>query len=130
MRTGRAVYDAGDLDGPVPIALAGTPPAGPDGGLAGRIVVFGDSDFATNEFIEAYGNRDLLLNAANWLVGDVDQISVRPRLSRASRFELEGGQLRAIVYLALFVLPEAIAIVGVIAWWLRRAPRWPSEPSR
>ncbi len=127
MKTGRAAYDEADLDGPVPLALAGSPAAGPGGEPTGRIVVFGDSDFATNEFIESYGNRDLFLNASNWLLGDVDQISVRPRLSRASRFDLESGEFRVIVYLSLFVLPEAIAILGVIAWWLRRAPR---EPGR
>ena len=126
METGRAVFGEGDLDGPVSIALAGTT-TGPDGMPAGRLAVFGDSDFASNEFIEAYGNRDLLLNASNWLVGDVDQIGVRPRLSRASRFELEGEAFRVILNLSLFVLPETIAIIGVVAWWRRRAPR---EPGR
>lgn len=121
MRTGRAAYDEFDLNGPVPIAVAGTPPVeGVEGEDPPRVVVFGDSDFASNEYIEAQFNRDLLLNAVNWLVGDVEQISIRPRLSRASRFELDAGQFRAIVYLSLFVLPEAIAVVGVLAWWLRR----------
>lgn len=122
--SGRAEYGAGDLDGPVPIAVAGSAPLPAAGGeeerSPSRIVVFGDSDFASNEFIEAQYNRDLFLNAVNWLVGDVDQISVRPRLSRASRFEMDASQFRAIVYLSLFVLPEGIAVAGVVAWWLRR----------
>ena len=85
-----------------------------------RVVVFGDSDFASNEFIEAQFNRDLLLNTVNWLVGDVEQITIRPRLSRASRFELDATQFRTIVLLSLFVLPEGIAVLGVFAWWMRR----------
>jgi len=131
--SGRAEYDDRDLAGPVPIAVAGTPrtvaaadetgdPAAADAveAPAPRVAVFGDSDFASNEFLEAQWNRDLFLNTLNWLVGDVDQIAIRPRLSRASRFELGASQFRAIVYLSLFVLPEGIAVAGVVAWWLRR----------
>ncbi len=137
-RTGRAAFDDLDLDGPVPIAIAGTPPSAiaaaaadgtqgaattPDPPKQARVVVFGDSDFASNEYIEAQFNRDLLLNSVNWLVGDIEQISIRPRLSRASRFELDAAQFRSIVFLSLFVLPEGIAVVGVLAWWLRRGRR-------
>jgi ABC-type uncharacterized transport system involved in gliding motility auxiliary subunit len=118
--SGRAEYDEDDLPGPVPIAVAGTVDVDEGEGEPARLVVFGDSDFASNEFLEAQYNRDLFLNTVNWLVGDVEQISIRPRLSRASRFELGAAQFRAIVYLSLFVLPEGIAVAGVVAWWLRR----------
>jgi ABC-type uncharacterized transport system involved in gliding motility auxiliary subunit len=118
--SGRAELDEGDFNGPVPVAVAGTPRVAGEPAQAPRLVVFGDSDFASNEFIESYGNRDLFLNSVNWLVGDVDQIAIRPRVSRASRFEMDGGQFRAILYLSLFILPEGIAVLGVVAWWLRR----------
>ncbi|MEE9608322.1 MAG: Gldg family protein [Myxococcota bacterium] len=144
---GRAQLDPEDLRGPVSIAVAGRPVLGeaePDAGaadeLAGveatvieegdeavvepRLVVFGDSDFASNEFIEAYRNRDLFINSVNWLLGDVEAISIRPRRARASRFQLSNERLRTIRSLSLFVLPEAIAVVGVFVWWTRRqAPR-------
>jgi ABC-type uncharacterized transport system involved in gliding motility auxiliary subunit len=32
-----------------------------------RMVVFGDSDFVTNGYLGIPGNRDLFLNAVNWL---------------------------------------------------------------
>ena len=60
------------------------------------------------------------INAINWLAGDVEQISVRPNVSRASSFQMSQDQFRRIQYLSLFVLPEAIAIFGVVTWWLRR----------
>ena len=66
------------------------------------------------------GNRDLFVNSVNWLMGDVEAISIRPRLSRASRFQLSNDQFLRIRSLSLFVLPEAIAIIGVIVWWSRR----------
>lgn len=119
--TGRAEYGADDAIGPVPLAVAGTPEV--EVGKPGRIVVFGDSDFATNEYIEVYRNRDLFVNAVNWLVGDDEAITVRPHRSRASRFQLSMEQFARIQFASLFALPQAIALVGVLVWWWRRSRR-------
>ncbi len=133
---GRAELGEDDLGGPVPIGLAGvirlgaTPEVSAGGGEAAaaeeadapeaRIVVFGDSDFATNAILEQFRNRDLFVNAVNWLLGDVEAISIRPELARASRLNLSTEQFLQLRVLSLFVLPQAIAVLGVIAWWLRR----------
>ena len=122
--TGRPQFGDGDLEGPVPVAIAGSPhvesaPGTPPSSM-GRIVVFGDSDFVTNEFIDALRNRDLFVNSVNWLAGDIEQITVRPNVSRSSSFQMTQDEFRVIQTLSLFVLPEAIAILGVIVWWLRR----------
>jgi ABC-type uncharacterized transport system involved in gliding motility auxiliary subunit len=128
---GEAAFDAGqDLKGPVSVAVAGTldlsgsdgapPAAEPGEQKTARIVVFGDSDFASNQLIAEFRNRDLFVNAVNWLLGDVEAISVRPGQPRASRLQLTSEQFLEIRYLALFVMPEVIAVLGVIAWWQRR----------
>jgi ABC-type uncharacterized transport system involved in gliding motility auxiliary subunit len=83
-------------------------------------VVFGDADFPSNEYLGAYANRDLFVNSVNWLIGDVEAIAVRPNRSRASRFQLTSEQFRTIRTMSLFVLPEAIAVLGVFTWWSRR----------
>ena len=80
----------------------------------------GDSDFASNALIHQFRNRDLFVNGVNWLLGDVGAISVRPDSARASRLQLTREQFSQIRYLSLFVLPEAIAVIGVIVWWNRR----------
>lgn len=134
--SGRAEYDELDVMGPVGIAVAGSvraagiPPAahnvhGSDEADAepvaeGRLVVFGDSDFASNETLDALRNKDLFVNSVNWLAGDLSQITVRPNVSRASSFQMSQDEFRRIQYLSLFVLPEAIAVFGVLTWWLRR----------
>jgi ABC-type uncharacterized transport system involved in gliding motility auxiliary subunit len=130
---GRAELSGDDLAGPVSVAVAGrpgvvlTPPTSEileEGESAEtaepRLVVFGDADFASNELIEAYRNRDLFLNSVNWLLGDIEAISIRPRQSRASRFELSAAQFTTIRSLSIFVLPEAIGVAGVVVWWRRR----------
>jgi len=139
---GKVSQDPGDEAGPIPIAVAGTPivPAAASAAAAKpaaapaadaekdenkkppepRLVVIGDSDFASNQLLDAYRNRDLFVNAVNWLAGDVQAISVRPNRSRASRLALSEEQFSRLRYLSLFVLPEAIAFLGVLAWWSRR----------
>ena len=129
---GEAEFTEGvDLKGPVSLAIAGTiqlgaPPPPPAEGEApaepktARLVVVGDSDFASNQLIGEFRNRDLFVNAVNWLLGDVEAISVRPGQPRASRLQLTSEQFLEIRYLALFVMPELIALLGVIAWWQRR----------
>jgi ABC-type uncharacterized transport system involved in gliding motility auxiliary subunit len=116
--------DPGELTGPVPVMVAGTPKlASSDGAAAkARLVVAGDTNFAENEFIEAGRNSDLFTNATNWLIGDVEAISVRPNQSRASRFQLSAEQFHTIRSASLFLLPEAIAVLGVLTWWTRRHP--------
>ena len=137
---GQAEFGGDDLAGPVPIAVAGVlrpvgdaeegegDSPGPEGGddaeskerPEARLVVIGDSDFAGNQLIGEYRNRDLFVNAVNWLLGDVDAISIRPGQARASRMQLSGEQFLQIRYLSLFLLPQAIAVLGVFAWWWRR----------
>jgi len=130
---GAAEFGEEDLSGPVSIAVAGSVDlreeaasgddaagTGPEGDRTGRLVVFGDADFASNEMIDAYLNRDLFLNSVNWLLGDVDAIAVRPNRSRASRFQPTAEEFQRIRLLSLFVLPEALAILGVLTWWSRR----------
>jgi ABC-type uncharacterized transport system involved in gliding motility auxiliary subunit len=111
-------------DGAAPVAAPADAPeeAAKPAARKARIVVFGDADFASNELIEAYRNRDLFLNSVNWLLGDVEAISIRPNKSRASRFQLSQEQFLTIRSLALFVLPEVLGVLGVLAWWSRRRP--------
>ena len=128
---GVAEFDDGDLEGPVSVAVAGTLSfGGADAAdaddaaavsLDARVAVFGDVDFASNELIEAYRNSDLFVNTVNWLMGDVEAISIRPMLSRASRFQFSTEQFMRIRTLSLFVLPQVLAVMGVFVWWSRRS---------
>ena len=82
--------------------------------------MFGDSDFASNQILGSYQNRDLFVNTVNWLLGDVDAISVRPNRARASVIQMSASQKRRVQLLALIAIPEVLAVVGVTIWWTRR----------
>lgn len=106
-----------DIVGGVTIVLAGE--VG-EGETPGRLVVMGDSDFATNQLIREFRNRDLFVNSVNWLMGDIEAISIRPGQPRASRLQLSQAQFETVRIAALFVAPELIAIAGACVWWTRR----------
>ena len=110
-----------ELVGLVSIAVAGEASVKPlEGKQPGKLVVIGDSDFATNQWLGQFRNRDLFLNATSWLLGEPEALAIRPRRPGASQLALSENTLRNIRVAALFVVPEAIAVFGVIAWWRRR----------
>jgi ABC-type uncharacterized transport system involved in gliding motility auxiliary subunit len=71
-----AAVSAPASDAPKPAEGAdGEPPPTPET----RLAAFGDSDFATNGWLEIPGNRDLFLNTVNWLAQQENLIAIRPR---------------------------------------------------
>ncbi len=124
---GEVGFDDADRAGPVTLAVAGTlslaapgEDSAPADAAKARLVVVGDADFASNQHLGAYVNRDFFLNSVNWLLGDVESISIRPKAGVASRLQLTTEDFLALRYASLFVLPESIALLGVFAWWRRR----------
>ncbi len=117
---GEATQDDNDIKGPVPLAVAVTGKHKEMGfGKEGetKLVVVGDSDWATNQFVGQLFNRDLLLNMMNWLGGQEELISIRPRNISASRAQLTPDESRRIFYLAVLIMPELLLLLGLTVWW-------------
>ena len=85
-----------------------------------RLVIFGDTDFGANQSVNEFYNRDFFVNAADWLGGEENQISIRPRTLRASRFRLTVDQFAVVFALSVLMLPELLLILGIVVWWERR----------
>lgn len=119
-----------DIKGPLTLAMTvqpappKKPPAPADTkapSAAARLVVFGDSDFATNNFFRLYGNGDLLLNVINWLAQDEAVISIRPKAARMSPLILNSEQEGLLFWMSVIILPGAALLAGLGAWqWRRR----------
>jgi ABC-type uncharacterized transport system involved in gliding motility auxiliary subunit len=88
----------------------------------GKLVVIGDSDFATNEMVDNFSNKDLLPNLLAWMVGEEDQISIRPETSGAGSFTLTAIQTLLLGLLALLVAP-GLALLGALQTWRARRSR-------
>jgi ABC-type uncharacterized transport system involved in gliding motility auxiliary subunit len=128
-----AKLDEGDKRGPLALASAvsapvaatspaQTPAAEKDGAKTAetRVVAFGDSDFASNAALGVSGNRDLFLNAVNWLAQQENLIAIRPRDPEDRRITLTADQERRIFFLTVLIVPGLVLLAGVQTWWRRR----------
>jgi ABC-type uncharacterized transport system involved in gliding motility auxiliary subunit len=86
-----------------------------------RLVVIGDSDFATNQVLGGPGSDgDLFLNSINWLAQDENLISIRPKPETSRHITLTVAQATALAWIDRFFLPGLVIIVGISIWWKRR----------
>ena len=144
LMAGKVAMDeaAGDHKGPITIALSlsmdapdAPAPATPDKPAEGakpatgedapkkpqmRVMVVGDSDFASNYVAGIQGNADLFVNMANWLTQQEDLISIHPRDAGDRRITMTADQQRNLLWLSLLVIPGLILGSGVYTWSKRR----------
>jgi ABC-type uncharacterized transport system involved in gliding motility auxiliary subunit len=110
--------DPNNKKGPFVLGAAGTYNTGKPS-TPGRFVVIGSSGFLANGMIGFQGNRDLSLNAINWLSSDEDLISIRPKEPEDRRLNVTQRQMNVFAYTDLLAIPLMI-IVGGVAIFLKR----------
>jgi ABC-type uncharacterized transport system involved in gliding motility auxiliary subunit len=94
-----------------------------------RIIVIGDTDFATNiiSISGASYNLDFLLQAADWLGNDDDIIGIRNRQPQAGRLdriidpEKRSSAMLLIQLINVILVPLLVIIAGVVFAWRRRS---------
>ena len=124
----------GDKAGPVSLGAAVSAPVAAAAGDSPktddapqnetRVVVFGDSDFATNGMIAMVGrqarNLDIFLNAVSWLAQQEDLIAVRPRDPAERTISMTPNQFSFVFWLTGYILPVLLLLAGLRVWWVRR----------
>lgn len=109
-----------DRRGPLPVAAVSTfKEEGKD--RESRIVVFGDSDFVSNQFFDLSGNSNLLLNSVNWLEEEEDIISIAPKTTRPRTISLTLSQGRMIFFTTIILIPGIFILGGVLVYFRRRS---------
>ena len=84
-----------------------------------RIAVFGDADFASNRYLRALYNLDLLLNTIHWVAQSEDEITLRPKTLTPDQYPLTPQQSLEMLYGVGLLIPELC--VAAAAWtWVRR----------
>lgn len=104
---------------PTPVPGQPAPAAAPEQNPT-RLVVFADSDFATNAFFFSLGNSDLFLNSVNWLTAQEGLISIRPKPPEFRRLDITRRTWDFILYSAAALWPLAVLLTGGVVWWRRR----------
>jgi ABC-type uncharacterized transport system involved in gliding motility auxiliary subunit len=110
-------FDQGvDLSGPVPLAVAATQSTN-----NARLVVFGDSDFATNTYYGFYGNGEIIVNSIDWAAKEENLISLTPKTSVERTLSQPKPYTMGVILLgSLIVLPGLVLVAGVGTWVARR----------
>jgi ABC-type uncharacterized transport system involved in gliding motility auxiliary subunit len=116
LQRGEARPDPQDPKGPLPVAAVATKDKA-------RVVVYGTSTFASNQFLNVQGNRDFFLNTVSWLADEEDQIAVRPKDTKQTPVFLSSRQAEAVFFLPVVVLPGLVLVGGVVAVARRRSAK-------
>jgi len=133
LSTGITMDEAsGDKQGPLSVAVAvsaavdggapaeGTPPAADTQKPETRVVVFGDSDFASNAYAGVPGNPNLFANAVNWLAQQENLIAIRPTEAEDRRVTMTPRQQTMAFLTSILFIPALVFAAGVYTWWRRR----------
>jgi ABC-type uncharacterized transport system involved in gliding motility auxiliary subunit len=120
-------FDEGtDLKGPLAIGvfIATGAPEGSEEEIPEeeqtRLVVIGDSDFATNQHFLNGNNSDLFLSSVNWLTVGAELISIDRKVLQTRRLIIGPEGARFLNISSIGLLPIIILVIGGVIWWRRR----------
>ncbi|MBS1964022.1 MAG: GldG family protein [Bdellovibrionales bacterium] len=110
-----------DIKGPLYTALA------VDGKLPNsqakkntRIVVFGTSLVAANQWSRFGANLDLFANAVSWVLEDESLISIRSKEEPGGTIQLSAIQGGLIRLFTVVVVPGIMIVLGIVVWLRRK----------
>jgi ABC-type uncharacterized transport system involved in gliding motility auxiliary subunit len=87
----------------------------------GKLVVFGDVDFASNRLFSQVGNGDFIVNAFNYLVGREDLITIKRKHKPTEPLMLSQTQGRIIFWVPVVFMPLLVLLLGFAVWNRRRS---------
>ncbi|MFA5060290.1 MAG: GldG family protein [Candidatus Omnitrophota bacterium] len=104
-----------DDPGPVIIAAVSWEPKNDQRKSDTKVIVFGDGEFLTNNFISQYSNAEIASNAISWLSELDKDISLKSKDIKIHQLNLTSQQKRIVIVL-LFSVPLLIALIGLFIW--------------
>ena len=86
-----------------------------------RLVIIGNSTFATDSLFNQQLNGDVFLNSVQWLANENDKsLSIRPKEVKNRRINLTPQKANLITILSLVIVPGIGLVAAAITWWRRR----------
>lgn len=105
-----------DFPGPLTMAAAGE-----NSTTNGRVVVIGNSIFASDDVFDAYGNGNLFVNSVDWAAEQEDLLTIPVRETTPRTF-LPPTQVGSIilVLMVIIIIPGMFVFAGFYSWFTRR----------
>jgi len=107
-----------DHMGPISLGIAGENIAS-----GGRLVVFGDSDFAADANYFAFANGDLFINSVDWAAGQEELISLTPKESTQRMMIPPKTFTMNLILLGTVIVLPGMALLGGIVVFIQRRRR-------
>ena len=95
---------------------------GNPGGQA-QMLVFGDSDFASNSYFTMQGNSDFFLNSVNYLGQQENLITVERPKTSGTPLTLSRSQSQLLFWVGLLLMPAVVLVSSLTMLRLRRKHR-------
>jgi ABC-type uncharacterized transport system involved in gliding motility auxiliary subunit len=109
-------FDPEDVAGPLTLAVAAE-----NTSTKGRVVVFGNSFFATDQMFDVYGNGNFFINSVDWAAEQENLINITPNTPTQRTFTPPTQiQMLIIILGSVLVLPGLVVFAGVSSWLARR----------
>ena len=111
-------FDASlDFPGPMTIAIASQNPT-----TQGRLVVIGNSAFASDLFFDRYGNGGFFVNAIDWAAGQMNMINLTSSMPIQRQMRLPNNYtIPMLVFFLVILIPGLVIAGGVTSWLVRRS---------
>ena len=91
-----------------------------------KMIIYASAVFATNMqldeqyvILDAYNNRDILLNSVSYLTEREDNITIRKTAETVSTYDVSVSQTNLILGI-IFAIPVFIILIGILVWQIRR----------
>ena len=85
-----------------------------------RVVLVGNSSFATNAFFPLASDGELAVSMIRWLAGDVAAPNIAPARYSPPEIALTHRQMQGIFVVVEILLPLSVVLTGALVWWRRR----------
>lgn len=85
-----------------------------------KAIILGTSAIIDNKILPQQGNQDFILNCVNWLSGNENKISIRPKGLGIRFISFTPVVGKTIFYGTVFVIPLIIFVIGSVIWFRRR----------
>lgn len=110
-------FDEGkDIPGPLNLIISGENSA-----TGGRVVVAGNSLFATNSSFDVYGNGNMFINSVDWAAEQENLLNLTPREPITRTFTAPNNITFVVMIITtVLVLPGLVVFLGISAWAARR----------
>ncbi|MGC8767095.1 MAG: GldG family protein [Brevinematia bacterium] len=116
-----AVKDDKDLKPPLIFGYAIEKVVTNNSAKTGKMIVFGDIDFASDYFIESMpGNLELALNMIEWSSKESGTLGIKPKAIKEEPVVIpSSADANLVLVLSLVIIPLLMVLPGIIIWSIR-----------